>query len=125
MNKISNHKNTSLDDGVRPGGTTSPGLDVKMVQFAALSVVKKKMYMDGVFSVVQVKCPHAGVAKPLYEMFHYRTLMHKKDSYQYDNSSHIKTMSIRLTLQARHINNIHVTQSIPPTWNKRDLKHHT
>ena len=56
------------------------------------------MYMDGVFIIIQGKFSHAGVAGPLYEMFHCGTLIHKKDSYQYDNSSHIKTMSI------------------PPTW---------
>ena len=40
MNKISDHKNMLFDDGVRPGGTTSPGLGVKMVQAAALCVVR-------------------------------------------------------------------------------------
>ena len=39
MKKISNHKNMLFDDGVRPGGTTSPGLGVKIVQAATLCVV--------------------------------------------------------------------------------------
>ena len=33
------HKTQDVDNGVRPGGTTSPGPGVKMVQAAALSVV--------------------------------------------------------------------------------------
>ena len=33
------HKKQDVDNGLRPGGTTSPAPGVKMVQAAALSVV--------------------------------------------------------------------------------------
>ena len=69
MNKINNHKNTSFDDGVRPGGTTSLGLGVKMVQAATLSVVRRTCAWM-CFSHIQGKFPHVGLARPLYEMFH-------------------------------------------------------
>ena len=79
--------------------------------------------MDGVFTIIQGKFPHTGVAITLYEVFHYGTLIHKKDSYQYENNSHIN-YEYPATMENKWIsNNIHVTMSIQPTWHQRDLKY--
>ena len=73
------------------------------------------------FSAIQGKIPHVRVDRSLYDTFHCETLIHKNDSYQYDNSSHINIVSIWPTWQTRDLNDMRVKWSIPPTWHKRDL----
>ena len=62
MNKINNHKNTLFDDGVRPGGTTSPGLGVKMVYATALCVVRRICTWMCFPMTYKDKFSHAGAA---------------------------------------------------------------
>ena len=50
--KNQQHKTQDVDNGVCPGGTTSPSLGVKMVQVVALSVGKSDDVHACVFSMI-------------------------------------------------------------------------
>ena len=56
------HKIQNVDNGVRPGGTTSLGPGVKMVQAAALSAGKGDDVHACVFSIIHGIFPHMGLA---------------------------------------------------------------
>ena len=51
--KNQQHKRQDVDNGVRPGGTTSPGPSVKIVQAAALSVVNSDDVHRGDVDIIQ------------------------------------------------------------------------